>query len=217
LFTAILADVRPQAERGNPDGSGNRYKLDKVAVGLGTRIGGKDIVITPDTQKQYGADLSLLARVVLRKSQEKLSEIVVVARSATFLVFDTPSFLAVDNKHKSIVLRYAILVEERTGRLNTLVWAIGREEDGKYGDPIGAIQWLPDNLTGDCILHIDGNEFSLGQPTERAFAITEPPKGQQQIKINEDFKSLAAHPRFSSATAAQLESRLREAMAQKTR
>jgi hypothetical protein len=214
LFTAILANVRPQEERGSPSVSGKRYKLEKVAVGLGTRIGGKDIVITPDTQKQYGADLGLLARVVLRKSQQKLDDIFVVARSATFLVFDSPTFLAVGDKHKSIVLRYAILVDERTGRLNTLVWAVGRGEDGKYGDPIGAIQWLPGNLTGDCILHIDGNEFSLGQPTERAFAITEPPKGQKEIKINDDFKSLAVRPRFSSATAAELESKMREAIKQ---
>jgi hypothetical protein len=210
LFTAIVADVRPQTERGNTGESGKRYKLDKVAVGLGTRIGGKDIVITPDTQKQLGADLDLLARVVLRKSQEKLGEIVVVARSATFLVFDSPSFLVVDRKHKSIVLRYAVLVEERSGRLHTLVWAIGCEDDGKYGEAIGVMQCLPANLTGDCVLHIDGNEFSLGQPTERAFAITAPPKGQKEIQISDNLKPLAARPRFSSATAAELESKLRE-------
>jgi hypothetical protein len=206
LFTAILADVKPDKS----DGDGKKYKLAKVAVGLGMRIGGEDVVITPDTQKQLGADLGLLARVVLRKSQEKLSDIVVVARSVTFLVFDSPSFLVVDNKHKSIVLRYAILVDERTGRLDTLVWAVGRDADGNYGQPIGAIQWLPANLTGDCILHIDGNEFSLGQPTERAFAITETPKGQKEIKIGDNLKPLAARPRFSSATAAELESKLRE-------
>jgi hypothetical protein len=212
LFTAIVAEERPQPDRGSQGDTGKHYKLEKVAVGLGTRIGDKDIVITPDTQKQYGADLGLLARVVLRKSQEKLGEIVVVARSPTFLVFDSPSFLAVDNKHKPIVLRYAILVEERTGRLNTLVWAVGRGEDGRYGEPIGPIQCLPPDLTGDCVLHIDGNEFSLGQPTERAFAITEPPKGQKEIKIGDDLKPLAARPRFSSATAAELESKLREAI-----
>jgi hypothetical protein len=206
LFTAFLADVKPDKS----DGDGKKYKLAKVAVGLGTRIGGKDIVITPDTHKQFGADLGLIARVVLQKSQDKLSEIVIVARSATFLVFDSPSFLVVNNRHKSIVLRYAALVDERTGRLDTLVWAVDRDADGKYGEPLGAIQWLPANLTGDCILHIDGNEFSLGQPTERAFAITETPKGQKEIKIGDNLKPLAARPRFSSATAAELEPKLRE-------
>ncbi len=214
LFTAIVADVRPDAGRGEENGSGKRYKLAKVAVGLGTRIRGKDTVITPDTQKQFGADLGLLARVVLRKSQEKLGEIGVVARSATFLVFDSPSFLVVDNKHESIVLRYAILIDERSGSLDTLVWPVARDADGKYGEPLGAIQCLPPNLTGDCVLHIDGNEFSLGQPTEKAFAITEPPKGRKEIPIGDDLKPLAARPRFTSATAAELESKLRRAIKQ---
>jgi hypothetical protein len=208
LFTAILADVQPDKN----DGTAKGYRLAKTAIGLGTRIGGKDIVITPDTQKRFGADLGWLDRVVLRKSQDKLEENLVVARSAAFLVFDSPTFLVVGTKHKSIVLRYAIVVQEQTGRLDTLVWAIRRDADGKYGEPIGAIQWLPSNLTGDCILHIDGNEFSLGQPTERAFAITEPPKGQKEINIGDDLKPLAARPRFSPATAAELESKLRQAI-----
>lgn len=208
LFTAIVADVKSEIH----ESKGKRYKLAKVAVGLGKRIGGKDTVITPDTQRQLGADLGLLARVVLRKSQEKLGETAVVARSATFLVFDSPSFLVVDNKHKSIVLRYAILVEEKSGRLDALVWPVARDADGKYGETLGAIQWLPPSLADDCVLHIDGDEFSLGQPTEKAFAMTEPPKGRKEIPIGDDLKPLAARPRFTSATAAELESRLREAI-----
>jgi hypothetical protein len=208
LFTCILADVKR-----NKDGrDGKHYKLEKVAVGLGTRIGDKDTVITPETQKRLGANLVLLARVVLRTAQEKLSDTTVVARSATFLVFDSPSLMAVDDKHKPIVLRYAVLVEERSGRLNTLVWALRHEEDGKYGEPIGAIEWLAPNLTGDCVLHVDGNEFSLGQPTEKAFAITAPPKGQKEIKVGDDLKRLLSRPRFSTATAAELETKLREAL-----
>jgi hypothetical protein len=206
LFTAIVADVKAD----KAGSGGKRYKLAKVAVGVGTRIGDKDIVLTPDTQKRLGADLGVFARIVLRTAQEKLGEITMVARSATLMVFDSPSFMVVEDKHKPIVLRYVVLVEERTGRLNTLVWALGREADGKYSDPIGAIQWLPPNLTGDCILHVDGNEFSLGQPTEKAFAITAPPKGQKEIKVSDDLKPLLARPRFSSATAAELETKLRE-------
>jgi len=213
LFTALVADVRPQGESATEeDKSSKRYKLAKVAIGLGTRIDGKDVIITPETQKQLGADLGLLARVVLRRSQEKLDNIVVIARSATFLVFDSPSFLVVGNKHQPIVLRYAILVEEQTGQLDTLVWPVERNADGQYGEPLGAIQWLPANLTSDCILHVAGSEFSLGQPTERAFAILAPPKGKTEIKISNELKPLATRSRFSSAAAAELERKLRTAM-----
>ena len=208
LFTAIVAEVQPDKRSSDA----KRYKLAKVAVGVGIHIGRKDTVITPDTQNRLGADLGLLARVVLRKAQEKLGDISVVARSATFLVFDSPVFMVVGSKHKPIVLRYAVLVEGQTGRVDTLVWVLGREEDGKYTEPIGAIQWLPPNLTGDCILHVDGNEFSLGQPTERAFAIISPPKGQKEIKVSDDLKSLIARPRFSLSTAAELETKLRQAL-----
>lgn len=210
LFTAIVAEVKPD----KPGSDGNRYKLEKVAVGLGVRISNKDTIVTPDTQQRLGAGLGLLARVVLRTAQEKLADIAVVARSATFMVFDSPSYMVVEGRHKPIVLRYAVLVEERTGRLNTLVWALAREADGKYSDPIGAIQWLPPNLTDDCILHVDGNEFSLGQPTEKAFAITMPPKGGKEIKVGDGLKPLVARPRFSSATAAELENKLRETLNQ---
>lgn len=208
LFTAIVADVEPVK---NSSG-GKRYKLAKVAVGLGTRVRDKDTVLTPETQKELGANLGLLARLVLRKAQDKLSDIAVVARSTTFLLFDSPSYMVVKKEHRAIVLRYAVLVDERTGRLNTLVWPLGRDADGKYTDPLGPIQWLPSDLTGDCVLHVDGNEFSLGQPTEKAFAITEPPKGQKEIKLGDEIKPLATRPFFTSDKAAELETKLRDAL-----
>jgi len=210
LFTAILADVKPD----KPGSGGKHYKLAKVAVGLGARVDDKDTVLTPDTQKKLGANLGLLARVVLRTAQEKLGEIAVVARSNTLMVFDSPSLMVVEDKHKPIVLRYAVLVEERTGRLSTLVWALGREEGGKYSAPIGSLEWMPPGLTDDCVLHVDSSEFSLGQPTEKAFAMTTPTKGQKEIKLGEDLKPLSARPRFSAATAAELESKLRQALQQ---
>lgn len=212
LFTALIADVRCQAEPGNQGKSSQRCKLAKVAVGVGTRIGDKDVVITPDTQEQLGANLDLLACVVLRTAQEKLKDITVAARSATFMVFDSPSFLVVDGKHKPIVLRYAILVDERTGCLNTLVWPLGREADGGYSGPLGPLQWLPPNLTDDCVLHVDGGAFRFGQPTERAFAILAPPHGKKEILIEDKWKSLASRPRFSSAAAAELGANLRAAI-----
>jgi hypothetical protein len=203
LFTALLADVKP--------GDGDRHKLAKVAVGLGVRIDGKDTVVTPDTQKRLGANLGLLARVVLSTAQEMLAETTVVARSDTLMVFDSPSYLAVDGRHQAIALRYAVLVEERTGRLNTLVWVLGRQDGGRYTGPIGAALWLPPNLTDDCVLHVDGSEFSLGQPTEKAFAMTTPPKGKE-VPVAEDWKSLAASEKFTAAAAAALENLLREAL-----
>ncbi len=207
LFTAIVANV--QEEKDGRDGK--RYKLDKVAVGLGTRIDGKDTVVTPETQRRLGARLGLLGPIVLRTAQEKIGEIRVVARSASMLIFDAPSYLVVEGKHKSVILRYALLLDERAGTLKPLVWALERDGD-KYSGPVGPIQCLPPNLTGECVLHVDGNEFSLGQPTEKAFAAIAPPKGDKEIEAGDDLKPLASRPRFSTAAAEELESTLRKAI-----
>jgi len=207
LFTAILADVKA-----DKSGDGQRYRLAKLAVGLGMQIGGKDTIITPDTQRRLGAGLGFLARIVLSTAQEKLAEIAVVVRSRTLMVFDSPGLMASDGKHKPVVLRYAVLVDERTGRLNTLVWVLDRTERGDYGGPAGAIQWLPPNLTGDCVLHVDATEFSLGQPTEKAFAMTSAPKGEKEIAVGDELKSFVVRRQFSPAIAAELESKLRGAL-----
>ncbi len=208
LFTALLADV----ERVKTGGS-ERWKLAKVAVGLGTRIGEEDTIITPQSQARLGANFGLLARIVLNTAQDKLADILVVARSDTMLVFDSPSMMVRHERHRPIVLRYAVLVDSQTGRLETLLWVLDREEHGILGGPTDPIQWLPHNLVGDCVLHVDAGEFSLGQPTEKAFAMTDAPKGEKEISPGDDLKTLLARRRFSAALAANLEIKLREALA----
>jgi hypothetical protein len=207
LFTALLADVKAVK------GGGERWKLAKVAVGLGTRIGERDTIITPETYDRLGASLGLFGPVVLRTAQEKLADILVVARSDTMLVFDSPGMMVRRERHRPVVLRYAVLVEARTGWLETLLWVLDRGERGTFSGPTDPIQWLPHNLLGDCVLHVDAGEFSLGQPTEKAFAMTEAPKGQKEIPVSDDLKPLLARRRFSTALAADLESKLREALA----
>lgn len=207
LFTAILANVK--AERTS---DGKRYKLAKVAVGVGMNIRKKDTIITPETQQRLGAGLGLLARVVLRTAHDKLAEINVVARSPTLMLFDSPGYIAREEEHKPIALRYVLLLDASSGRLDTLVWVLDREERGTYSGPVGAIQWLPPNLTGDCVLHVDAREFSLGQPTEKAFAMTGPPKGEKEIAFPADLKPLSVRKRFTASMAAELETKLRQAI-----
>ena len=206
LFTALLADVKPVKS-----GGGERWKLAKVAVGLGTRVGERDTVITPESQGR--ANLGLLARIVLNTAYEKLADILVVARSDTMLIFDSPSMMVRHERHRPIVLRYAVLIDSGTGRLETLLWVLDREERGTFRGPTEPIQWLPHNLVGDSILHVDAGEFSLGQPTEKAFAMTNAPRGEKEITPGDDLKPLLARRRFSTALAADLEIKLREALA----
>src|SRR5688572_5182474 len=62
MFTAFLADVRPKTR-----GSETRYELDTIALGFGTSINGRDVVITPETAKQYGIELDWITKEILEK------------------------------------------------------------------------------------------------------------------------------------------------------
>jgi hypothetical protein len=211
LFTAILADVQP--DRDAP----GRHRLARVAVGLGTSVGGKDVILTPETARRQGANLGLLGNVVLSKGQERLQDIKVVARSKTMAVFDSPGLIARERRHQPILLRYAVLVDPQSGKLETLLWALDRDGGEPAGAPSGPARLLPANFVEDCVLHVDGNEFSLGAPTEKAFAMTDLPRARKEVPFPDDLKGLAARPRFSQAMAAELEGKLRELLAQADR
>jgi hypothetical protein len=203
LFTALVADVR--ADRG-------RYRLDRVAVGMGTRIGDQDVIVTPETQRALGADLGFIARIVLSKAQERLGEIAVVARAPTFALIDAPGLMLRRDRHRPVVLRYAVLVEETTGKLDTLLWLLDKDEDGGPVGPAGPMEWLPPSKIEDCVLHVDSREFALGNPTEKAFAIHRLPRGQKQIDFPASIREAAARPRLTAEAAADLEAGLRAAL-----
>lgn len=208
LFTAVVANVQ-EDKSGGPA----RYRLSGLGVGMGTKIKGKDVIITPDTQRKLGADLGFFARIVLNESTKRVQEVQAVARSDSMAVFDAPSLMLREGKHRPIIVRYALLVDRQTGRLDTLIWPIDRDDRGAYVGLAGAYEWLAPNKIEDCVLHVDGNEFFAGTPTESAFAMNRFPQGQKQIAIPDEDKALAVKARFSSVAAGELEAKLREVLA----
>jgi hypothetical protein len=210
LFTGILANVKAEGTADKP-----RHRLAGLAVGMGTKIDGKDTIITPDTQRKLGANLGFLAGVVLTKAYEKLEALQLVARSDTMAVLDAPNILLRDGKHQSVVLRYAFMVDAATGKLDTLLWAIERDAKGNYRDAVGPIEWLPPSKIEDCVLHVDAREFSaLGVPNDFAFALNQMVKGDKTVELPDALKPLAGKPRLTTETAADLETKLRDAMKQ---
>jgi hypothetical protein len=208
IFTAFVADVRGQQVRGD-----TRYRLERIAIGLGTNINGRETIISPDTQKRLGANLGLLARTVFNKAYEMQREAAVVARSDTLGVVDTVATMLRDGKHRPVVFRYVLLVDPRNGRLDTLLWVIDRDGEGRYTGAVGPIQWLARTKIETVVLHVDGNEFTLGVPSENAFAAQRPPQGDKEIALPEELKSVAAQPRLSDEAARQLDARLRDCLA----
>ncbi len=211
FFTSMLARVRP------PDGPESPgYRLDEVAIAMGTRIGAADTIITPETQKRLGARLGLLPRIALERGYERLKTVKVAARTPTMAVIDGPAMMLRGGKHRPVVLRYTVLVHPRTGDLETLLWVISQDDQGAYEGMISVCEWLLPNQIEERLLHVDASEFVLGLITENAMAIVHLCKGRMQIPFPPDVKRIATDPRLSPTSARELEKRLWELMQKAT-
>jgi hypothetical protein len=205
VFTATTASV----ER-DDQAAGRRYRLARLGVGVGLNVRGRDMIVTPETQRGLGADLGLFARQVLSGVCEKQREVHLVAGSTTGALVDTPAFMPRGRGHAPVILRYVFLVDADTGRLDTLVWRIDLDQRGWYQGVVGPIEWLPPNKQVDCVMQADLNEFTLGVPSERAFAILRIPDGQKQVAIPEALRTAAGAPRLTAETARALDAGLRQ-------
>ncbi len=205
FFTAMLARVGP----GEP-GEHAGYRLDEVAIAMGTRIGTKDTIITPETQKSLGANLGLLPRIALERGYERLKTVKVAARTRTMAVIDGPAMMLRDGKHRPVVLRYAILVHPRTGALETTMWAISQDDQGAYEGMISPCEWLAPNQLEERLLHVDSTEFAFGLVTENAMAIVHLCKGRMQLAFTPELKRIAEAPRLGPESTRALEKRLWE-------
>jgi hypothetical protein len=174
FFTAMLARIQRE---------GDRPVLAEVAIGLGTSVAGKDIIVTPETQSKLGADLGLLPSFALSRGYERLEEVRVVGKTDNVVFLDAPVRMRIDNKNHPAVLRYAVCLEARSGEVSVLLWAIQQGPRGKYLRLIHKIEWLPANHEEDRLLYVDASEFSLGLPTEEAAAMTRLFQGREQFRF----------------------------------
>ena len=147
---------------------------------------------------------------MLSGGDKQLQQIYGVARSRTMAILDAPSTLLLDKKHQQVVLRYAVLVDLQTGRLDTLLWLLDREDRDEDSEPLSPLQWLAPDKLEDCALHVDPDDFFLGIPGPKAFAMERMPQGRQAIEFPNELKSTAAAAEFTPASAQALERALRK-------
>ncbi len=153
LHTSLVAKTAPYGVNGE-----TRHRLEEVATGFGTNIRGRgDTVISPDAERKLGANLSFFQRLVLSKCYEEQQKSRYVARSDTLALVDTPLIIVRNDQHRRAILRYALLVSERSGRLDTLLWMIDLDAQGRYLAPAGEIHWLAPNTLVDCVMHVDAD------------------------------------------------------------
>lgn len=208
FFTAMLADVKENRQSGGDA----PYSLSGVALGLGTRIDGRDTIVSSDTHAKLGANLGIIEGQVLAGSERRLQEVRCAARSRTMAVLDAPSLLLRNKRHRSVVFRYALLVDPKSGQLDALVWVLEQDPRSEAWQIAGAMQWLPPDKMDDCGLHVDPDEFTFGVPTSKAFARGEMLRGRQALDLPSELKAAAAQSPPTIASAATLEKGLREVL-----
>jgi hypothetical protein len=205
MFTAFVADVRPESH------GSKLYGIRAIALGLGTVIGDRHLIITPGSAAQYGIELDWITRGILSEGYKTQERSTVVIHGPTLAVVDTPVAYRADERNRLLRFRYALLVDASTGRLDTLVWLLDAE--GGCGDGWAAIL-APDTID-EAELIPDPNEFStLGIPSEAAFAVDRLPPGRARVLLPPDLRSLAAQGKYKPAEAGSLEQRLRQLLAQ---
>ena len=200
--TVVLADVRR-------DGSGTSYRLGRVGIGLSMVQDGRDVVISSATLGRQGVSLSTIDSMVFGRAEKALGRSHLLATTPTFALYETFVELADESgKHRSILLRYALLVDPRTGALQTACWPIA--EDPKDRAAPEAIVLLPPDLAYRCGIHVLARRIA-GVVIGWGFAMTDLPAGAR-FPAPTDLRSLLEREAFDPDEAAELEGLLREVL-----
>lgn len=187
----LLANVKKAGEAD--------YFLERVAIGFSTPIAGRNVVITRDTHKQLGANLGMIGGSVFSGNEEALKDAKQVARYRHGLVMDAPTLMLVDGEHKLRMVRHFFWVSKATGKLGALVWALNDDGGDRYAVAGSAMQLLPPNMHENRVMHVDGNEFTFGIPSKRAFALVRVPQGRG-IPMNPSLREAAGVRSFDQSS-----------------
>jgi hypothetical protein len=206
LLTAMIARVQSVHRADGPS-----YRLDKVAIGLGTRIGERDVIISSDTQEALGAKLGPIKRIILSRGEERLKDVRRVAQTDTMIVVDAPQTMLVEGRHKIVIFRYVVLVHPGDGKLATLVWQLNLDRGGGYQLGRSGTVVMQPGLLATCGLHVDKREITAGIPSSLAFATTRLPAGDA-IVLPTALQAVAGLKQLTAATVAQLETAARQAI-----
>ncbi len=189
------------------------WGFDQVAIGLGTRIGAHDVIISSAAHKKLGADLGPIKSIVLSYAEQRLDKMVVAFRSRSMAIVDTPTLLHIDGKNRETLFRYLFLVEPRTGGLATIVWRIDLGSGGEYLRLGSEPTLIQPNLVSVTALHVDGSKITAGIPSSQAFAGKELPTGVTLRFLPEAAQPALAKP-LSVAAADKLEAAFRNVLSE---
>jgi hypothetical protein len=202
--------------RGGESSTWREFRLSEVGVGYSARVGDRRVIVDVDSAERLGLDLSLIDRYVLDQNVERLSGPRLAARSSTLMIFDAPAILARGGNHRDATMRHLVWVDSDSGQTAVAAWFLVDRESAADKSPAvlrgKPLRVLPSGIREKRRIRVDADEFFLGIPTERAFAMQSLPPGRP-IAWTDRLASLASRRSYSPETLAEFTSSLNEAIA----
>ncbi len=189
----ILASVESFSDNAGRE----RFRLADVGIGYSTLVEKRLTVVTSETNREIGANLGLFGSWMLKTNESQLDTAQFVAKTSTLYLFDVPALMLREGKHVEFVMRHFIWLNSRSGKCSCLVWLIDPKVDPTAVD--GPLRWIPENTIEDRDIHVDSNQFVVGFPTDRAFALEKLPPGRD-VQWTTDARQLAAIEQYDSPT-----------------
>lgn len=203
----IMARVSREKSK---DGASTRFVLDRVGVGYCMPLGGRNVVISSETYEQLGADLDTIGSIVLGQNEKVLDDTVQIVHSNTVAMFDVQALVADEGKHRDMLVRHMIWVNPKTGKVASLVWPmICDQPTGPCRMASKSLTLLAGGFQEDRIIHVSEEEFTLGIPNARAFALARMPPGRK-IATTPDLARLATRRSYTRDTLLALIEEIRE-------
>ena len=201
VFTSIMARVEPIPGTNPP-----RYALGDIGLGLGTKVRGQEMVLSPETQARLGANLGFQERIVLSECYKRQAMARAVVRTDTHgrlrhACRDRSWRPASAGQDAVCGAARSAFRPNRHVELGASIWT---KQQRPYA-ACTALEWLPPNKVDDCVLYVDPNQFTLGIPNDMAFAVKQPPQGQSRIPLTQDLAMQAGRPSYTAQAAKSLE------------
>lgn len=209
IFTTVLGKVEPI-----PGTNPTRYALGDIGLGLGTKVRGQDMILSPQTQARLGANLGFQERIVLSECYKRQAMARQIVRTGTMALIDTHAVIRQNGQHRLAKVRFAVLLDPRSGHIATLTWGVGLDQQNQPRTAITHLEWLSKNNVSDCLLYVDRRHFTLGIPGDLAFAVDGAPSGHSRIPLTQELSTLAGQPRYTPQLASSLETTLRQQLSQ---
>jgi hypothetical protein len=169
--TVILADVQPV------DSDEKDFVLRQIGIGICVpEDEDHDMVVSGSRLDALGLRFTTVQKLVLDAAEAELAEGRIIARTATFALFRTPTTQLLAGKHRRVDLYYAFCVERTTGRLRVGVWSMLPDSEPRQAPAL--LVRLGANPVYNCDIDVRAKRILGTVPFSWSFAMKALPPGR---------------------------------------